>query len=53
MKTKTECHETEPNPSNDRAMPEGDNLSFEINFYFGQFNSFLILFRILKQVPKY
>jgi hypothetical protein len=23
-----ECHEIEPNPSKDRAMPEGDNLSF-------------------------
>jgi hypothetical protein len=22
------CHEIEPNPSNDRAMPEGDNPSF-------------------------
>jgi hypothetical protein len=24
----TECHEIEPNPSKDRAMPEGDNPSF-------------------------
>jgi hypothetical protein len=24
----TECHEIEPNPSMDRAMPEGDNPSF-------------------------
>jgi hypothetical protein len=24
----TECHELEPNPSKDRAMPEGDNPSF-------------------------
>jgi hypothetical protein len=30
MKTKnqTECHEIEPNPSKDRAVLEGDNLSF-------------------------
>jgi hypothetical protein len=28
MKTKQECHEIEPNLSKDRAMPEGDNLSF-------------------------
>jgi hypothetical protein len=27
MKTK-QCHEIEPNPSKDRAMPEGDNPSF-------------------------
>jgi hypothetical protein len=25
MKTKTECHEIEPNLWKDRAMPEGDN----------------------------
>jgi hypothetical protein len=25
---KTECHEIEPNQSNDRAMHEGDNPSF-------------------------
>jgi hypothetical protein len=24
----TECHEIEPNPMNDKAMPEGDNPSF-------------------------
>jgi hypothetical protein len=24
----TECHEIEPDPSKDRAMPRGDNLSF-------------------------
>jgi hypothetical protein len=24
----TQCHEIEPNPSNDRAMHEGDNPSF-------------------------
>jgi hypothetical protein len=24
----TKCHEIEPNPSKDRAMPEGDNPSF-------------------------
>jgi hypothetical protein len=24
----TECHEIEPNPSKDTAMPEGDNPSF-------------------------
>jgi hypothetical protein len=24
----TECHEIEPNPSKDRAMPEGDDPSF-------------------------
>jgi hypothetical protein len=24
----TDCHEIEPNPSKDRAMPEGDNPSF-------------------------
>jgi hypothetical protein len=24
----TECHGIEPNPSKDRAMPEGDNPSF-------------------------
>jgi hypothetical protein len=28
----TECHEIEPNPSKDRAMPEGDNLSFTDEF---------------------
>ena len=29
MKTmQRECHEIEPNPSKDRAMPEGDNPSF-------------------------
>jgi hypothetical protein len=27
MKTKTECHEIEPNPSKNRAMPGGDNPS--------------------------
>jgi hypothetical protein len=31
MKTK-ECHETEPNPSKDRAMPEGDNPLFRDEF---------------------
>jgi hypothetical protein len=34
MKTKTECHETEPNPSKDRAIPEGDNPSFWDKFHF-------------------
>jgi hypothetical protein len=24
----TKCHEIDPNPSKDRAMPEGDNPSF-------------------------
>jgi hypothetical protein len=24
----TDCHEIEPNPSKDRAMPEGNNPSF-------------------------
>jgi hypothetical protein len=28
IKTKTESHEIEPNPSKDRAMHEGDNPSF-------------------------
>jgi hypothetical protein len=28
----TECHEIEPNPSKDRAMPEGDNPSFPDEF---------------------
>jgi hypothetical protein len=31
----TECHEIEPNPSKDRAMPEGDNPSF-----WGEFTKF-------------
>jgi hypothetical protein len=26
----TECHEIEPNPSKDRAIPEGDNFRFEM-----------------------
>jgi hypothetical protein len=30
MKTKPECHEIEPNPSKDRAMPEGENPLFSI-----------------------
>jgi hypothetical protein len=29
MKTKTECHDIEPNPSKDRVMPEEDR--FEMN----------------------
>ena len=31
MKTKTECHEIEPNLSKDRDVSEGDNPSFEFN----------------------
>jgi hypothetical protein len=46
MKTKTECHEIEPNLWKDRAMPEGDNPSFWDEFI-------TIHIRILKQVPKY
>jgi hypothetical protein len=32
MKTKTDCHKIEPNPSKDRAMPEGDYPSFYDEF---------------------
>jgi hypothetical protein len=42
-------HEINPNPSKDRAMPEGDNPSFWDEFI--KFTSMHI--RILKQVPKY
>jgi hypothetical protein len=31
-KTQIECHEIDPNPSKDRAMHEGDNPSFYIEF---------------------
>jgi hypothetical protein len=27
-KQKTECHEIDPNPSKDRALHEGNNLSY-------------------------
>jgi hypothetical protein len=53
MKTK-HCHEIEPNPLKDRAMPEGDNPSFCDEFV--KFTFFLdssIHIRILKQVSKY
>jgi hypothetical protein len=46
---KTKCHEIEPNPSKDRAMHEGDNLSFWDEFV--KFTSIHI--HIFKQVPKY
>jgi hypothetical protein len=42
----TECHEIEPNPLKDRAMPEGNNPSFYVL-------DSSIHIRILKQVPKY
>jgi hypothetical protein len=29
---KIECHEIEPNPSKNRAMPDGDNPSFRDEF---------------------
>ena len=32
VKNQIECHEIEPNPSNDRAMHEGDNPSFRDEF---------------------
>ena len=40
----TECHEIEPSPSKNRAMPEGDKPSFWVELqnllFFWQFNSF-------------
>jgi hypothetical protein len=54
MKAKTECHEIEPNPWKDRAMPEGDNPSFCDEFIkFTFLGDSSIHIRILKQVPKY
>jgi hypothetical protein len=32
IKTKTESHKIEPNPSKDRALHDGDNPSFEMRF---------------------
>jgi hypothetical protein len=52
MKTKERCHEIEPNPSMDRAMPEGDNpFGWIYKIYY--FVDSSIRIRILKQVPKY
>ena len=48
------CHEIEPNPSKDRAMHTGDNLSFWdefIKFTFFPWQFYLDLY--FKQVPKY
>jgi hypothetical protein len=50
----TEYHEIEPNPSKDRAMPEGKNPSLLDEFT--KFTFFLIVpiyICILKQVPRY
>jgi hypothetical protein len=50
----TECHGIKPNPSKNRAMPEGGNPSFWdefTKFYF--FLDSSIHIRIFKQVPKY
>ena len=44
-----QCHEIEPNPSKDRAMHEGDNPSFLVEFMKFTF----IHIRISKQMPKY
>jgi hypothetical protein len=41
MKTKTECHEIEQNPSKDRAMHKGDNPSF-----LDKFMKFTFLFTV-------
>jgi hypothetical protein len=49
----TECHEIEPNPSKDRAMPEEDNPSFGDEFMKFTFFDSSIHVRILKQAPKY
>jgi hypothetical protein len=46
-----ECHETEPDPLTDRAMPEGNYPSF-----WDELQNLLFFFfhiRILRQVPKY
>jgi hypothetical protein len=51
----TESREIEPNSSKDRAMHEGENLSFWNEFM--QFNFFMIFkfisVQVFKQVPKY
>jgi hypothetical protein len=53
-KKQTKCHEIEPNPLKDRAMPEGDNPSFwdeVMKFTFFLDNS--VHSSISKQAPKY
>jgi hypothetical protein len=51
----TECQEIDPNPSKDKAMPEGDNPSFWDAFTKSDFFFFdsSIYIRTLKQVRKY
>jgi hypothetical protein len=47
-KNQIESHETEPNPSKDRAMHEGDNPLFKIYLFLDS----SIHIRIFQQVPK-
>jgi hypothetical protein len=52
----TVCHEIEPNPSEYRAIAEGDTSNLSFWDEFTKFTFFLdssIHIRILKQVPKY
>jgi hypothetical protein len=54
IKTKTESHGIEPNPSKDRTMYEGDNPSFLDEFIkICFFLDSSIHIHIFKQVPKY
>jgi hypothetical protein len=46
---KPDCHEIEPNPSKDRAMPKRDNPIYKIYFFLDS----SIHIQILKQVSKY
>jgi hypothetical protein len=50
MKTKIECHETEPKSSKDRAMHEGDNPSFWDEFIKFTFFSTVIWFHAMSHV---
>jgi hypothetical protein len=45
------CHEIEPNPSTERAMHEGDNLSFLDEFM--KFTFYLIVLFIFVFLSKY